>query len=87
MIIFKLIFYIFLIGLFAVIFFALRIYLTVRKMKDQLRQQNPQGRTPRGKQTTTETGETLTDTRSRQRTSQKIIDDCEGEYVDFVEED
>lgn len=86
MFILKFFFFIFLIGLFAVLFFALRVFLTMRKMRDQFRRQYPQDEMPKGTQTTTETGETLTDTRHPQRTSRKIIDDSEGEYVDFVEE-
>jgi len=34
----------------------------------------------------TSTGDTITDTRDPQRASRKIIDDDEGEYVDFEEE-
>ncbi|MBQ4224424.1 MAG: DUF4834 family protein [Prevotella sp.] len=86
MFILKFLFFIFLIGLFAVLFFALRVYLTMRKMRDQFRQQYPQDEMPRGTHTTTETGETITDTRAPQRSNRKIIDDNEGEYVDFVEE-
>ena len=86
MIILKFFFFIFLIGVFAVLFFALRVYLTMRKMRDQFRRQYPQDEMPRGTRTTTETGETITDTRAPQRSGRKIIDDNEGEYVDFEEE-
>lgn len=86
MFILKFFFFIFLIGLFAVLFFALRVFLTMRKMRDQFRRQYPQEEMPKGTLTTTETGETITDTRHPQRTGRKIIDDSEGEYVDFVEE-
>lgn len=86
MIILKFFFFIFLIGLLAVVFFALRVFLTMRKLSNQIRRQQPRDGRPEGVQTTTETGETLTDTRHPQRTNRKIIDDNEGEYVDFVEE-
>ncbi len=86
MFILKFIFFIFLIGLFAIVFFALRVFLTMRKFSDQLKRQHPRDEMPQGTQTTTETGETITDTRNPQRSGRKIIDDNEGEYVDFVEE-
>ena len=86
MFILKFIFFIFIIGLFAILFFALRVYLTMRKFRDQLKRQHPRNEMPQGTQTTTETGETITDTRNPQRSGRKIIDDSEGEYVDFVEE-
>jgi len=81
----KFIFAIFIIGVFTVLFFALRIYLTVRRMKNELRSQMPHEAPPQGNSTTTATGETITDTRAP-AARRKIIADDEGEYIDFVEE-
>ena len=80
----KFIFFIFIIGLFAVLFFALRIYLTVRRMKNDIRSRMSQEESPQGPSTTTTTGETITDTRSPSA-RRKIIADDEGEYIDFEE--
>ena len=77
MFILKFIFAIFLIGLFAVLFIGLRIYLPSKMPKDDA---------PQGRSTTIPTGETITDTRTP-ASQRKIIPDDEGEYVDFEEID
>jgi hypothetical protein len=88
MIILKLFFGIFLIGIIAVIFFVLRIVLTVRKAHEHFRQSTTKtgGRRPTGTTTTGPDGERITDTRDPEKARRKIISDDEGEYVDFVEE-
>jgi hypothetical protein len=81
----KLILWIFLIGVFAVLFIALRIGLTFRKMKRDI-ESHASPQQPQGTTTTSPTGERITDTRSPEQANRKIINDDEGEYVDFVEE-
>ena len=84
----KLFFGIFLIGLLAVLFFVLRIVMTVRKARNQFGQGKAQtgSRRPAGTTTTGPEGEHITDTRDPDKARRKIISDDEGEYVDFVEE-
>ena len=86
MFILKFIFAIFLIGLFAVLFTGLRIYLHIRKVKKDIFSKMPMDDAPQGRSTTIPTGETITDTRTP-ASQRKIIPDDEGEYVDFEEID
>ncbi len=83
----KLILFIFLAGIVVVIFTVARIWWSVRKMQQKLRQ-GAEGKRPQdtGRSSTTRQGDTITDTRDPERINRKIIDDDEGEYVDFVEE-
>ncbi len=77
----KLILFIFLAGVFALALFAVRIYLTIRRAKQQFRErQQDFSDAPQG-----EYGERITDTKARERSQRKIIADDEGEYVDFEE--
>ena len=76
---------IFLIGLCALLFFVLRIALTVWKMKQRFRSGTTYERHDPSS-TTTVDGERITDTRDPEKVQRKIIADDEGEYVDFVEE-
>ena len=85
MFIIKFIFAIFLIGLVALLFFILRIALTVRKMKERFRSGTTY-ESQNSSSTTTVNGERITDTRDPEKVQRKIIADDEGEYVDFVEE-
>ena len=84
----KLFFGIFIIGILAVLFFVLRVVLTVRKARTQFGQgQTKTGsRRPTGTTTTGPEGERITDTRDPDKARRKIISDDEGEYVDFVED-
>ena len=83
---FKFIFFIFVVGVAVLAYFALRIYLAVRKVKKQFHgeQGTPHGQAS-GSTTTMPNGEILTDTRASER-SRKIIADDEGEYVEFEED-
>ena len=95
MIILRLFFFIILAVIITVVMGVVRILWSVRKMRNELRK----GAEEMGRQTSsrssssrtssghsTSTGDTITDTRDPQRASRKIIDDDEGEYVDFEEE-
>ena len=76
-------------------FIILAVIITVvRKMRNELHKgaeemgrqtssRSSSSRTSSGRSTST--GDTITDTRDPQRASRKIIDDDEGEYVDFTE--
>lgn len=95
MIILRLFFFIILAVIITVVMGVVRILWSVRKMRNELRK----GAEEMGRQTSsrnsssrnssghsTSTGDTITDTRDPQRASRKIIDDDEGEYVEFEEE-
>lgn len=95
MILLRLFFFIILVVIITVVMGVVRILWSVRKMRNELRK----GAEEMGRQTSgysssgrpssgrsTSTGDTITDTRDPQRASRKIIDDDEGEYVDFEEE-
>ncbi len=95
MILLRLFFFIILAVIITVVMGVVRILWSVRKMRNELRK----GAEEMGRQTSgysssgrpssghsTSTGDTITDTRDPQRASRKIIDDDEGEYVDFEEE-
>lgn len=90
MIILRLFFFIILVVIITVVMGVVRILWSVRKMRNELRKgaeemgRQTSGRTSSGHSTST--GDTITDTRDPQRASRKIIDDDEGEYVDFEEE-
>ena len=95
MIILRLFFFIILAVIITVVMGVVRILWSVRKMRNELRKgaeemgrqtssRSSSGRTSSGHSTST--GDTITDTRDPQRASRKIIDDDEGEYVDFQEE-
>ena len=95
MIILRLFFFIILAVIITVVMGVVRILWSVRKMRNELRKgaeemgrqtssRTSSGRTSSGRSTST--GDTITDTRDPQRASRKIIDDDEGEYVDFEEE-
>ncbi|MBQ6229343.1 MAG: DUF4834 family protein [Prevotella sp.] len=95
MIILRLFFFIILAVIITVVMGVVRILWSVRKMRNELRKgaeemgrqtssRTSSGRTSSGHSTST--GDTITDTRDPQRASRKIIDDDEGEYVDFEEE-
>jgi len=95
MIILRLFFFIILAVIITVVMGVVRILWSVRKMRNELRKgaeemgrqtssQSSSGRSSSGHSTST--GDTITDTRDPQRASRKIIDDDEGEYVEFEEE-
>lgn len=90
MIILRLFFFIILVVIITVVMGVVRILWSVRKMRNELRKgaeemgRQTSGRTSSGHSTST--GDTITDTRDPQRANRKIIDDDEGEYVDFEEE-
>lgn len=90
MIILRLFFFIILAVIITVVMGVVRILWSVRKMRNELRKgaeemgRQTSSRTSSGRSTST--GDTITDTRDPQRASRKIIDDDEGEYVDFEEE-
>ena len=95
MIILRLFFFIILAVIITVVMGVVRILWSVRKMRNELRKgaeemgrqtssRSSSGRTSSGRSTST--GDTITDTRDPQRASRKIIDDDEGEYVEFEEE-
>lgn len=95
MIILRLFFFIILAVIITVVMGVVRILWSVRKMRNELRKgaeemgrqtssRSSSGRTSSGHSTST--GDTITDTRDPQRASRKIIDDDEGEYVEFEEE-
>ena len=84
MFLFKLFFFIIFLGILAVVVTVLRVAWSVRKMQQKLRRGAADQ--PSAGRTTTSQGDILTDTRDPQRAGRKIIDDDEGEYVDFVEE-
>ncbi len=95
MIILRLFFFIILAVIITVVMGVVRILWSVRKMRNELRKgaeemgRQTSSRTSSGRSTSghsTSTGDTITDTRDPQRASRKIIDDDEGEYVDFEEE-
>lgn len=69
--------------------FALRIWLTMRRVKKQFEdatQGSQRNEAPRGRSTTGPSGEQITDTRDPDKANRKIISDEEGEYIDFVED-
>ena len=95
MIILRLFFFIILAVIITVVMGVVRILWSVRKMRNELRKgaeemgrqtssRSSSGRSSSGHSTST--GDTITDTRDPQRASRKIIDDDEGEYVEFEEE-
>ena len=95
MIILRLFFFIILAVIITVVMGVVRILWSVRKMRNELRKgaeemgrqtssRSSSSRTSSGRSTST--GDTITDTRDPQRASRKIIDDDEGEYVEFEEE-
>ena len=95
MIILRLFFFIILAVIITVVMGVVRILWSVRKMRNELRKgaeemgrqtssRTSSGRTSSGHSTST--GDTITDTCDPQRASRKIIDDDEGEYVEFEEE-
>ena len=95
MILLRLFFFIILAVIITVVMGVVRILWSVRKMRNELRKgaeemgrqtsgYSSSGRSSSGRSTST--GDTITDTRDPQRASRKIIDDDEGEYVDFEEE-
>ena len=100
MIILRLFFFIILAVIITVVMGVVRILWSVRKMRNELRKgaeemgrqtssQSSSGRSSSGRSSSghsTSTGDTITDTRDPQRASRKIIDDDEGEYVEFEEE-
>ena len=95
MIILRLFFFIILAVIITVVMGVVRILWSVRKMRNELRKgaeemgRQTSSRTSSGRSTSghsTSTSDTITDTRDPQRASRKIIDDDEGEYVDFEEE-
>lgn len=73
----------------AIGWFALRIWLTVRRVKKQFDDVNhgaQQHEKPSGRTTTSPSGERITDTRDPDKANRKIISDDEGEYIDFTED-
>ena len=85
MFIIKFILFLFLFGIIAVVATVVRLWWSVRKMQDKIRR----GTEGMNQQTTgraTSEGDILTDTRDPERANRKIIDDDEGEDVDYVEE-
>lgn len=75
--------------LVAVGWFALRIWLTMRRVKKQFEdatQGSQRNETPHGRTTTGPSGERITDTRDPEKANRKIISDEEGEYIDYVED-
>ena len=82
----KFILFIILLGIAAVVGTVVRVWWSVRKMQQKLRRGAESMNQQTSGQTTSE-GDILTDTRDPERVNRKIIDDNEGEYVDYVEED
>ena len=81
----KFILFIILLGIAAVVGTVLRLWWSIRKMQQKLRRGAESMNQQASGQTTSE-GDILTDTRDPERAGRKIIDDDEGEYVDYVEE-
>ncbi|MBO4659416.1 MAG: DUF4834 family protein [Prevotella sp.] len=81
----KFILFIILLGIAAVVGTVLRVWWSIRKMQQKLRRGAESMNQQASGQTTSE-GDILTDTRDPERAGRKIIDDDEGEYVDYVEE-
>lgn len=84
MILFKLIAFIFIVGIIAIIVMGVGLWLRVRSAIDQLRGGNTQ-RTNR--KTDNGRGDGVIDQRTPDQSNQKIFGSDEGEYVDFVDED
>ncbi len=81
--------FIFLFFVIATIIGVVRIYLTFRKMHKQVKERfghDEQRRTTESTSTYNSDGSIITDTRKQSRREKKIIDNDEGDYVDFVEE-
>lgn len=57
----------------------------MRQFNDRMNGGSPFNQRGQQQQTTTDSGDTITDTRNEQKASQKIFDKDEGEYVDFKE--
>ena len=85
MFIIKFILFLFLFGIIAVVATVVRVWWSVRKMQDKIRR-GTEGMNQQTTGRTTSEGDILTDTRAPERVNRKIIDDDEGEYVDYVEE-
>ena len=81
----KFILFIILLGIAAVVGTVLRVWWSIRKMQQKLRRGAESMNQQASGQTTSE-GDILTDTRDPERAGRKIIDDDEGEYVDYEEE-
>jgi cytoskeletal protein RodZ len=65
-----------------------KAYLSIRQRMNQFNSRMNGGgfkQHEQQRQTTTDHGDTITDTRSEQQANQKIFDKDEGEYVDFKE--
>lgn len=84
MILFKLIAFIFIVGIIAIIVMGVGLWVRVRSAIDQLRGGNAQ-RTSR--KTDNGRGDGVIDQRTPERSNQKIFGSDEGEYVDYVDED
>ena len=84
MILFKLIAFIFIVGIIAIIVMGVGLWVRVRSAIDQLRGGNAQ-RTNR--KTDNGRGDGVIDQRTPEQSNQKIFGSDEGEYVDFVDED
>lgn len=90
MIILKFLFLIFLAGLVAVIAVVWKFYRRIHAATERLRQQmggtqdNATSQTSQ-RTTTTDSGDTIIDTRSQEQATQKIFPKDEGEYVEYTE--
>lgn len=84
MILFKLLAFIFIFGLIAIIVTVIGFWVRVRNMVDQLRG----GASQNTRRTATRNdGEEVIDSRNQQQADRKIFSKDEGEYVDFTEEE
>lgn len=84
MILFKLIAFIFIVGIIAIIVMGVGLWVRVRSVIDQLRGGDAQ-RTNR--KTDNGRGDGVIDQRTPEQSNQKIFGSDEGEYVDYVDED
>ena len=84
MIFFKLIAFIFIAGIIAIIVMAVGLLVRVRSIIDQLRGGNSQRTNHRG---SGRRGDGVIDQRTPEQSNQKIFGSDEGEYVDYVDED
>ena len=84
MILLKLIAFIFIVGIIAIIVMGVGLWVRVRSAIDQLRGGDAQ-RTNR--KTDNGRGDGVIDQRTPEQSNQKIFGSDEGDYVDFVDED
>ncbi|MBO4660745.1 MAG: DUF4834 family protein [Prevotella sp.] len=78
----KFVLFIFIVGFFAVLITAWSFYNKVRDVSNRFRQQHTRQQTSRH---TTVDGNVIIDQRSPDKANKKIIEDNEGEYVEYEE--